>query len=212
MATTRTETALDRFIAQTRELFANEADAETRWLKLTPILRELLADPDLQEASKHWPECIVTDRAENLLFYVDPDYGFAVNGLKRLPENRVKPPGTEDHPTYKGIHDHGHIFTLYGVLVGHEMIDRYRRVEGTPESGQIKIEETGSFQVKPGDLDLVRPYEIHAERSVGEETVAIIIRSEKSGDFLQGRYDYDTGKYWQVYGPRQTPVEMFGEA
>jgi predicted metal-dependent enzyme (double-stranded beta helix superfamily) len=211
MTTTRTETALDRFIAQTRDLFAQETDTEIRWLKLTSILREFLGDPGLQEASKRWPECIVTDRAENLLFYVDPDYGFAVNGLKRLPENRIKPPSTEDHPTYKGIHDHGHSFALYGVLAGHEMIDRYRRVEGTPESGQIKIEETGSSHVEPGDLDLVRPYEIHAERSVGEETVAIIIRSEKTGDFLQGRYDYDTGKYWQVYGPRQTPVEMFGE-
>lgn len=212
---TKTDTALDRFIAQTRDLFAQEPDNEKRWLKMAPILRELLADPAVQAASENWPECIPTDRAHNLLFYVDPDYGFAINGLKRLPKSQGKTDraySASDHPNYKGIHDHGHIYTLYGVLTGHEMLERYKRVEGTPESGRITIEQTGNFKVEPGAVDLVRPYEIHAERSLGETTIAIIIRSEKPGDFLQGRYQPETGEYWQVYGPRLTPVEMFGDS
>jgi hypothetical protein len=57
----------------------------------------------------------------------------------------------------------------------------------------------------------VRPYEIHVERNYDERSVAVIIRSEKSGGFLQGRYDKETGHYWQGYGPRQTPATMLSE-
>ena len=41
----------------------------------------------------------------------------------------------------------------------------------------------------PGEIDLVRPYEIHREVNTGERAVAVIIRSEKSGGFNQGRYE-----------------------
>jgi hypothetical protein len=46
--------------------------------------------------------------------------------------------------------------------------------------------------------------------TVGERTVAIIIRSEKGGGFNQGRYNPDKNEYYESLGPRQTPVEMFG--
>ena len=209
MTTVQTETALDRFIARTRELFASEPDEEKRWTQLAPALQELLADRETQEAAKRWPVNVFTDRAENLLFYEDPDFGFVVNGLKRDPTSA--PVRTTQDPKWRGIHDHAHIYTLYGVLVGHEMIERYVPAEGAERRDDyVKIEQVGNFKVEPGAVDLVRPYEIHAERSLGEETVAVIIRSEKSGDFLQGRYNYETGAYWQGYGPRQREVEMFG--
>ena len=211
MTTVTTETALDRFIKKTRELFASESDLEKRWAALTPVLQELLADPTVQEAAAKWPANVFTDRAENLIFYEDPDYGFAINGLKR--EVRGTPIVNPEHPTWRGIHDHAHIYTLYGVLEGHEMIERYRPVEDVERrSDYVSIEEVGNFKVEPGSVDLVRPYEIHAERSLGEQTVAIIIRSEKSGGFLQGRYDAQTGEYWQGYGPKQREVAMFPDA
>ena len=206
--TTITETALDKFVAKTRELFANEPDLEKRWLLLTPVLQEFLADPTVQEASSQWPANVFTDRAENLLFYEDPDYGFVVNGLKR--EAASKPAVNPATGKWRGIHDHAHIYTLYGVLAGHEMIERYRPVEGVERRPDyVQIAQAGNFKVEPGAVDLVRPYEIHAERSLGEQTVAIIIRSEKSGGFLQGRYDSENGSYWEGYGPRQREVEMF---
>ena len=211
MTTVTTETALDRFVAKTRELFASEPDPETRWIALTPVLQDFLADPSVQEASAQWPANVFTDRAENLLFYEDPDYGFVVNGLKR--EVVAKPAVHPQHPTWRGIHDHAHIYTLYGVLAGHEMIERYRPAEGVERRPDyVPIEEVGNFKVEPGAVDLVRPYEIHAERSLGEQTVAIIIRSEKSGGFLQGRYDAETGAYWEGYGPVQREVAMFPDA
>ena len=210
MATIRTETALDRFIATTRDLFAAETDPERRWTALAPVLSELLADADVQAASKNWPACHVTDRAENLLFYEDADYGFVINALKRLPGETqgVNP----EHPTWRGIHDHAHIYTLYGVLVGNEIIERYERLDDGSKEGFCEIKQSGDFKVQPGSVDLVAPYEIHAERSLGQETVAVIIRSEKSGSFLQGRYDPDNNQYWQGYGPRQTPVDMFADS
>ena len=208
MTTIGTETALDRFVQATRDLFAKEPDEEKRWLALAPVLKEFLADPQTQQAAARWPANEFDDRAENLIFYEDPDYGFVVNALKR--EVKSKPMINPEHPTWLGIHDHAHIYTLYGVLVGHEMIERYKPVEDEARTGDyVKIEQTGDFRVQPGDVDLVRPFEIHHERSLGERTVALIIRSEKTGDFLQGRYDAETGDYWQGYGPRNVSVEMF---
>jgi hypothetical protein len=59
-------------------------DLDERWNALRTILAELLADPEMIAASKRWPDCVPAHgRAENLLFYVDPDYGFAINGLTK---------------------------------------------------------------------------------------------------------------------------------
>jgi hypothetical protein len=61
-------------------------------------------------------------------------------------------------------------------------------------------------------IDLVRPYEIHSEDTMGERAVAVIIRSELSGGFMQGRYKPDTNGYWQGLGPRQTRLPFFSKA
>jgi predicted metal-dependent enzyme (double-stranded beta helix superfamily) len=192
------KTALARFVAKTKELFASEPDLPTRWKALTPILAELLADPAVQAASKNWPECVPADgRAENLLFYVDDEYGFAVNGLTK---NASK--------SKSRIHDHAHIFTLYGVLDGHESIERYDRLDDRSRPDYAEIELASEEVVGPGEIDLVGPYEVHRENTVGERTVAVIIRSQMGGEFNQGRYDIDTNVYFESLGPRQTRVEM----
>jgi len=194
------ETALDRFVRKTRELFASEADPDKRWTALSPILAELLADPAVIEASKRWPDCIPADgRAENLLFYEDPDYGFAINGLTK---------GDARQGGRTRIHDHAHIYTLYGVLDGHERVERYERIDDRSKPNYAEIRKTLDVMVGPGEIDLVRPYEIHTEVTVGQRTVAVIIRSQKGGSFNQGRYNPETNEYWESLGPRQTPCEM----
>ena len=200
--TIKTSNALERFVAAAREWFAKEEDPEQRWEGLKPILAELIADPAVIRGAASWPDCVVTDRAENLIFYEDPDYGFAINGLTKAASSRS---------TSGGIHDHAHIYTLYGVLDGHETIERYERVDDGSKPDYAEIQETTKFRAGPGDIDLVKPFEIHVERNYDERSVAIIIRSEKSGGFLQGRYDEETGNYWQGYGPRQTPATMLSE-
>ncbi|HLY66129.1 MAG TPA: hypothetical protein VKU60_11395, partial [Chloroflexota bacterium] len=189
-----------RFVRKTRELFAQEPDLEQRWTALTPVLAELLADPEVLEASKSWPECVPQDgRAENLLFYEDPDYGFAINGLTK---------GQARQGAGTRIHDHAHIYTLYGVLDGHERIMRYERLDDRSKPDYAEIRQSADMPVGPGEIDLVKPYEVHCEVTVGERTAAVIIRSQKGGGFNQGRYDPETNKYWEGLGPRQTPCDM----
>ena len=190
------QTAVEKFIASTRELFAREQDPALRWQKMTPILQELLADPAVREQSKTWPTCQQTGRAQNLLFYEDPDYKFVINGLIKAPRSRTQ------------IHDHAHNWTLYGVLDGHESIERYDRLDDRTKPDHAEIRRSENVRVGPGKVDLVPPYQIHAEESGEERTVAIIIRAEKAGGFLQGRYDPATNKYWQGYGPEQIPFQL----
>ena len=188
--------AFDRFIQSARELFAREKDLDRRWEGLKPFLSELLADPEVVEASKRWPECAHKERAENLLFYEDPDYGFVVNGLTKAPHTRTQ------------IHDHAHNWTLYGVLDGTETIMRYQRVDDQSKPEYAEIRGVSKVRAGPGEVDLVHPYEIHAEASGEERTVAIIVRAEKAGGFLQGRYDPVNKRYWQGYGPIQVPYNL----
>ena len=194
------ENPMERFIRKTRALFAKERDLEKRWTALRPALAELLADPEVVEAAKHWPDCVPANgRAENLLFYEDPDFGFAINGLTK---------GEARHGQPARIHDHAHIYTLYGVLDGRERVVRYDRLDDRSRLDYAEIRESSNVLVSPGEIDLVKPYEIHTEITVGERTVAIIIRSQKGGDFNQGRYIPEKNGYYESLGPRQTPCEM----
>ncbi len=196
----RSENAMEKFIRKTRDLFAGEPDLDKRWNALRPILAELLADPEVVAASKRWPDCVPANgRAENLLFYEDADYGFAINGLTKGQARQGQP---------ARIHDHAHIYTLYGVLDGHERVVRYDRLDDRSKPGYAEIRESSDVFVGPGEIDLVKPYEIHTELTVGERTVAVIIRSQKGGSFNQGRYIPEKNEYYESLGPRQTPCEM----
>lgn len=190
------EAGFARFIRAARKLFAEETDIPIRWNKLVPALRELLADSAVRESSAHWPACGHKERAENLLLYEDTDYGFVINGLTKAPNMRTQ------------IHDHAHNWTLYGVLDGIETIHRYERLDDGSRPDYAELRGASKFRAGPGDVDLVRPWEIHAEASGEERTVAIIVRAEKPGGFLQGRYDPVNKKYWQGYGPIQIPYQV----
>ena len=190
------QSAVQKFITSARKLCSEEKDAARRWEKMTPLLQELLADPSVREQSKSWPTCGQTDRAENLLFYEDPDYKFVINGLIKAPHSRTQ------------IHDHAHNWTLYGVLDGNETVERYERLDDGSKPDYAEIRRTVKVGVGAGKVDLVPPYQIHAEESGEARTVAIIVRAEKAGGFLQGRYEPATGKYWQGYGPKQIPYKL----
>jgi predicted metal-dependent enzyme (double-stranded beta helix superfamily) len=194
---TSTQSAVQRFITSARELFSKEKDPAQRWKHMTPLLEALISDPSIKAQSKNWPTCRQGDeRAQNLLFYEDPEYKFVINGLIKSPKSRTQ------------IHDHAHNWTLYGVLDGHESIERYERIDNGAKSDYAEIRQTEKIDVGPGKVDLVEPFQIHAEESGEERTVAIIVRAEKAGGFLQGRYDPANKKYWQGYGPEQIPYEL----
>jgi len=190
--------ALQRFIDAMRGLYTEPLEPADRFEKARPLLKALLADPELSERSKGWPSG--SDHANNdyvnLLFYEDPDYGFAINAL-------VKDPG-EKTP----IHDHAHTWTLYGVLEGGEKVVRYRRTDDRVSEEQATLRLIGAHDVSPGYIDFVPPYEVHAEYNGDARTVGVIVRSEKVSGFLQNWYDADTGAIEKHYGPRQVPYEL----
>ena len=164
---------------------------------MTPLLQDLLAEPSVREQSKYWPDCSQSgERAENLLFYEDPDYKFVINGLIKAPKTRTQ------------IHDHAHNWTLYGVLDGTETIERYERTDDRSNPDYADIRKTVNVQVGAGKIDLVPPYEIHAEESGEERTVAIIVRAEKAGGLSPRSLRSGDEEVLARLRPETTPVRI----
>ena len=205
---TTTQNAQQRFISQMRELFAREQDLDKRWSAVPGILAELLKDPEVREAWKQWPVPSSVPQAEgerrggNLLFYEDPDYGFVINGQIHPEGGRIGEPTS--------AHDHGKIYTAYGLLDGHERIVQFERIDDRSRPDHADVRKTGDYVAAPGDIHLAGPGDIHVEMNIGERTAAVIIRSKRDGipTNLHGRYNLETGAYGESIGPRQIPAEM----
>jgi predicted metal-dependent enzyme (double-stranded beta helix superfamily) len=187
---TETPELLRDFISAVRALWREELSDAERWHRVARLLPMLLDSPAMQESAKSWPAAPPDHpRAQNLLFYEDPDYRFVINGL-------IKRPGATT-----AVHDHAHTWTVYSVLEGGERVVRYRRNGGA-------LEEDGDYHVRPGFIDVVPPLMIHAEFAGPERTVALIVRSEKVGGFMQGRFDPVTGAVSEAPGPEQVPYQL----
>jgi len=195
---TRTEMlpAAERFVAGLRKVFEDGVPEPARWDRCRELLRELLADPELQAHARDWPVTgfnPATDRVGNLLFYEDPDYGFVINALIKNPGGRAM------------IHDHGPSWTIYGVLGGTERIVWY---DAAPRAdGRFDLAESRATQCGPGDVDIVPPGEIHSEYAGAEKSIAVIVRSQRSGTFDQFRY-LDDGTQTVMRGPEQIPYAL----
>jgi predicted metal-dependent enzyme (double-stranded beta helix superfamily) len=173
------------FVGAMRALWREELSDAERWHRVAGLLPMLLESPALKESAKSWPAPPAGHpRAQNLLFYEDPDYGFVINGL-------IKRPGDTT-----AVHDHAHTWTVYSVLEGEERVARYRRAGAA-------LAEDGDYHVRPGFIDIVPPRMIHAEFAGPARTVAVIVRSEKVGGFMQGRFDPSTGATSEAPGPEQ---------
>ncbi len=184
---------VEKFVSEMRDT-CEKLEGEPRWVRCGELLRELLQDRALQDHAEHWPVGQFDGgKVNNLLFYEDADHGFVINGLIKNPGGRAM------------VHDHGKSWTVYGVLSGHERIARYR--ETRDDSGAVGHDEIRSVQCGPGEVDIVRPWEIHAEYAGNERTVAVIVRSQRSGTFEQFRYHDDGGKV-RFPGPNQVPYDL----
>lgn len=187
----------DQFIADLRGIWADEANDGRRMAKAKPLLEKLVMDPAMKAHSANWPS---TEGRKNLLFYVDPDYHFVINGVVRVPGRTGS------------IHDHADAWVLYGVLDGTESLERFDRVDdgSRPDYAEVKLSSvtTGS----QGKVDLVPPRAIHAEQGGPTRSVAVIVRSQKLGEgtVLQHTYDRVTNKVVEQYGPTQIPYELVG--
>jgi predicted metal-dependent enzyme (double-stranded beta helix superfamily) len=163
--------------------------------KAKPLLEKLVMDPAIKAHSAGWPS---TEGRKNLLFYVDPDYHFVINGVVRVPGRTGS------------IHDHADAWVLYGVLEGTESLERFDRLDDGSRPGYAEVKLSSVTTGSQGKVDLVPPRAIHAEQGGPTRSVAVIVRSQKLGEgtVLQHRYDRDARTVVEQYGPTQIPYEL----
>lgn len=196
MTTSRRLPAFEKFIQELRATWSELPDTEARMRKSTILLEKLVKNPSLKHVSKSWPS---TEGRKNLLFYEDPDYHFAINGVVRVAGRKGS------------IHDHAHAWTAYGILDGTETLERFRRVDDRSKDGYAKLELESVTEGEAGKVDLVPPFDIHAEQGGPARSVAIILRSERvAGKTTQGSYDLEKMTIRQIDGPIQVPYEIIG--
>ena len=192
----KTLPAFETFIRRLRSAWAQLPDTEARMRRGAELLQDLVSDPSVRQAARNWPS---TEGRKNLLFYEDPDYGFAINGVVRTAGRKGS------------IHDHAHAWTAYGVLDCTERLERFRRLDNKMIDGYAKLELESVTEGKPGTVDLVPPFEAHAEQGGPMRSVAIILRSERvAGKVLQGSYDKESNTVRRIEGPENIPYEITG--
>ncbi len=158
------------FVDSIRALYARDPDPAVVWPKARAPMTELLGDAELLESARDWP----VSAHENLLFYEETDYGFVLNGL-------IKAPGQTTR-----IHDHAHVWVLYGVLTGEEDIVNYARTDDRTVSDLARVHESRRQLLGPGAMDIVKPWSIHAEEAGKDGSVAVILRSESPAASSRG--------------------------
>jgi len=184
-----------RFIDDLRAIWAAESDTQTRMEKARPLLEKLVMKDELKARSSDWPS---TEGGKNLLFYVDDELGFAINGVVRMPGR------------LGNVHDHANAWVLYGVLDGTESLERYDRVDDGSKPGYAEVKMSSVTTGSQGKVDLVPPYDIHAEQGGPTRSVAVILRSQRLGEgtVLQKGFDPKTNTVTERYGPKQIPYEL----
>ena len=196
MTTSQRLPAFQTFIQELRAAWSELPDMQARMKKGASLLEELVKDPSVKNAAKFWPS---TEGRKNLLFYEDPDFDFAINGVVREPGRKGS------------IHDHAHAWTAYAILDGTESLERFRRADDRSKEGYAKLELESVSEGKAGKVDLVPPFDIHAEQGGPTRSVAIILRSERvAGKTTQGSYDIEKQTVRQIDGPIQVPYEITG--
>ncbi len=190
--------AARRFVDEVRALYASGLEPEKLWAEIREAMKPLLADPGLRESVRDWPLTVEgAPRVRNLLFYEDPDYGFVLNATVRKPNLKTN------------VHDHGDVWTLYGLIEGHETMYRYARTDNAPRDvGPATLEVIGRHEIGPGDIDAVPPGAIHQEHAGTAPSIAFIVRAQKAGTFKQRNFDLETGDVTLNDGPLLVPYEL----
>jgi predicted metal-dependent enzyme (double-stranded beta helix superfamily) len=187
--------AFESFIRELRAIWAAEADDRARMERAKPLLERLVMNPAIKAHSVDWPS---TEGRKNLRLYVDPDYGFVINAVVRVPGRRGS------------VHDHADAWVLYGVLDGQESLERYDRIDNGRTPGYAEVRLSSVTTGTQGKVDLVAPHAIHAEQGGPMRSVAIIVRSKPLGEgtVLQNGYDLDAKTVVSRYGPTQIPYDV----
>lgn len=187
--------ALETFIGDLRAVWTAVTEDGARMERAKPLLERLVMDARLKAHSASWPS---TEGRKNLRLYVDPDHGFVINAVVRVPGRKGS------------VHDHADAWVLYGLLDGSESLERYDRIDDGHIPGYAEVRLSSVTTGTQGKVDLVKPHAIHAEQGGATRSVAIIVRSKPLGEgtVLQNGYDPDAKMVVQRYGPTQIPFEV----
>lgn len=200
--------SVEKLINEVRGLCTAPMAPEQRWSEAAARVRDLLQDPALREHAANWPISPailgLQGKHANLLFYEDPDHGFVLNGLIKRASARTT------------IHDHGRSHTIYGVVFGAETVAHYAVDDAVPlgegnEAGLLsraRVRATNEVAVGAGHVDYIGPWDVHAEYNGDDVTAAVILRSQRSGTFVQNIFHGDSGAVEQYNGPRQIPYSL----
>lgn len=185
--------AFKTFVSALREIWCSHPDDETRMTKAREPLRALAINPEIQVHSRSWPFTV----GQNLLLYEDAEYGFVVNAV-------VRPPG------YKGgVHDHANAWVLYGVVDGAESLERYQREDDGSVEGYAEVRMLSVTRGVPGVVDIVPPFEVHAEQGASDRSAALIVRSQRVvGQVMQNGYNPVRKTVVKRWGPEQVPYSL----
>jgi predicted metal-dependent enzyme (double-stranded beta helix superfamily) len=183
--------AARRLAQEIRALCAKDLQEAERWQHIAAAMRAVLADPVLRQRAQSWPTTVEgASMIGNLLLYEDPDYGFVFNATVRRPNS------------ISTVHDHGGVWTLYGLIEGYETIFRYERADtGSPTTDRLDL--VSRRRLDPGDIDIVPPGKIHQEHAGDQRSIAFIVRGSRPGTFPQYQYDLTTGAVTASQGPAQ---------
>jgi predicted metal-dependent enzyme (double-stranded beta helix superfamily) len=185
--------AAQQLVDEIRALYGKGLEETELWQQIALVMRKLLADTGLKKCAKGWPATVESaPTVRNLLFYEDPDYGFVFNATVRKPH------------VVTNVHDHGNVWTLYGLIEGTETMYRYERTDGgPPDVGPAKLELVSRHSIGPGDIDVVPPEKIHQEHAGQDRSIAFIVRARRPGTYPQHYYDPQTGAVSVTNGPQQ---------
>jgi hypothetical protein len=130
--------------------------ASTTWGPLTSELvaslrrqmEELLETP----TTEHWLSALHEEAAENRELYRDPVHDFLLLAH------------TESTGLYRPPHDHGRGWVMYAVQRGETEMGTYSRVRDA--SGQMHLVKRDSTVLRPGQIGVYLPGDIHDTRCV----------------------------------------------
>lgn len=183
------------FIDDLRAIWASEPELQQRMERAKPVLERFVMNDELKALSRAWPS---TEGRKNLLLHVDAEHEFAINAVVRVPGRTGS------------VHDHANAWVLYGVLDGTESLERYKRIDDGSKAGYAEVVMESVTTGSQGKVDLVPPWNIHAEQGGPTRSVAIIVRSQRLGEgtVLQHQFDPVKKTVIQQYGPTQIPFEL----
>ena len=169
--------AFSRFIDDMRAHPAAGPSERDRWNGVKDLLRVLVADPRMREASRAWE----AKKGREYVLHHDADRGFFVGALVREPNHRAF------------IHDHAHTWTVYGVLDGAEVTHVYARTDDGKTPGKATLELIDRHDAPTGHVDVIAPWVPHSEWGASGRSVAITVRSDRPGGYNQNRFFPETG-------------------